>query len=95
MGPVLIDPDVDLLEKFKIFLNEKLWVLSSDLKEINQEFRNVNFSLAKIEGKLEGFEKISAQLQGDICILKLQFQASEEKKRNLEKLVCMNRICRI
>lgn len=60
-------------------------VLSSDL--VKQEFRNINFRLSKIEGKLEGFEKVCGQLQGDIRILKLQVHSNEDKGRSVEKVI--------
>lgn len=64
-----------------------MWVLSSYLKEVKQEFRNVNFRLSKIKVKLDGFERVSEQLQTDIRILKLQSQFSEAKGRFFENVI--------
>lgn len=58
------DSEGDVLIELKGFIEEKLHSLGSDWKDLKQEFINLNFRLTKIEGKLEGLEKIIEQTQG-------------------------------
>lgn len=53
--------------------------VNSELKEIRQKFRDLDFRLPSIEGKLTGIETSVGQLQGEVSVVKLRVALTEKK----------------
>lgn len=54
------------------------------MKDLKQEFRTLNFRFFKTEEKLEGSEKITEQVQGEL-LPNQKNDINEERGRNIEK----------
>lgn len=72
------DGEKPSMEDLKGVLRGEFDRVKSELKEIEQNFRDLDFRLLSTEGTLSGLEIAVRQLQGEASIAKLRIASIEE-----------------